>query len=690
LAANYPQCGVTDAPEVPLPEEMAEWSVSLRLSPELFPVLRHAQFEDLLNGQFADPIDSLLRAMRPDIRLRTRVAIRVTPAPARLCRRAKQGVSRLDRPFFREHSRIAAFYANTIARPWRWPLAAAIGMLAWRTAGGGRGTALDVSAGRHHEREADLQAASDKFGGHLFLAEFRLIVAGEIASEPLARERLRMLAGAFGAFTRSRLATFHVSPVVRGRMRYQAATPFLLSHEELATLWHPPTATVQAERLQATPFSELEAPAALYSGEEEGAVALGQVRFRSDTRPFGLAREDRRRHLYIVGKTGMGKTTLLFNQILADIDAGRGVAVVDPHGDLAEGIVRSMPRSRTNDVVLFDAGDREFAISFNPLACREPALIDQVTSGAVSAFKKLYDSWGPRLEDTLRNAVFATVEQGGTLLSLMRLLGDPVYRERTVPRIQDELVRSFWMNEFAGWNKAYRTEAVAAIQNKIRPFLTNTCVRAIVSQNGRSLDLRQVMDEGKVLIVNLSKGRLGEDNATLLGAFIVTCLQQAAMTRADIAEADRRDFHLYVDEFQNFATSSFATILSEARKYRLSLTLSHQYLKQLDETIANAVFGNVGSIIAFQIGSDDAAILAEQLSKFPGQLQPQDLTNLPKYTAYARLLIDGLPCAPFSMQTLPLPVVVEDRLPAVRRVSQRQWSRPLQTVQAEIGRELAV
>jgi len=689
LTANYPHCSVAEVAEVPLPRGMSEWSCALTLFPELFPILRHAQFEDLLNGQFADPIDSLLRALRPDQRLRSRVEITVCPAPSRLCRRGKRGVARLDRPFFRAHPRVAEFYADRIARPWRWPLAAIVGMLAWRS-DGGRGAALDISAGRHHEREADLQAASDKFGGHLFLADLRLVIAGEPAAEPLARERLRALAGAFGAFTRSRLATFHHSPVVRGRISQRERWRFLVSHEELATLWHPPTAAIQAERLQTTPFAELEPPATIYSGEEPGAVPLGQVRFRSDARSFGLANEDRQRHLYIVGKTGMGKTTLLYNQILADISAGRGVGVVDPHGDLAEGIVRAMPRHRTNDVILFDAGDREFAISFNPLACREPALIDQVTSGAVSAFKKLYDSWGPRLEDTLRNAVFATVEQGGTLLSLMRLLGDPAYRERTVPRIRDELVRSFWMHEFAGWSKPYRTEAVAAIQNKVRPFLTNTSVRAIVSQNGRSLDLRQVMDEGQVLIVNLSKGRLGEDNATLLGAFLVTCLQQAAMTRADIPEADRRDFHLYVDEFQNFTTSSFATILSEARKYRLSLTLSHQYLKQLDETTANAVFGNVGSIIAFQVGSDDAVILAEQLSKFPGQLQPQDLTNLPKYTAYARLLIDGLPSAPFSLRTLPLPIIEDDRLPAVRRASQRQWARAVQAVQAEICRELAV
>ena len=254
----------------------------------------------------------------------------------------------------------------------------------------------------------------------------------------------------------------------------------------------------------------------------------------------------------------------------------------------------------------------------------------------------------------MTDAIEATIERGGNLLSVMQLLGEKNFRERTVPLIRDPIVRSFWVHEFASWSDNYRTEAVAAIQNKIRPFLTNTTIRNIVSQPGRSLDLRKVMDDGKILIVNLSKGRLGEDNSTLLGALLVTSIQQAAMTRADIPELDRRDFSLYVDEFQNFTTGSFASVLSEARKYRLSLIVAHQYLSQLDEQTANAVFGNVGSIIAFQVGSDDAVRLAEQMSKHPGQLTPENLTGLPKYTAYMRLLIDGMPSGPFSMGTMPV------------------------------------
>ena len=346
-------------------------------------------------------------------------------------------------------------------------------------------------------------------------------------------------------------------------------------------------------------------------------MVLGRVLFRDDRRPVVLGLEDRRRHLYVVGKTGMGKTKLIQNMIVADMLAGRGICLVDPHGDLAESITALVPKHRTNDVILFDAGSREHVLSFNPLACTDKSRIDQVTSGVVSAMKKLYDSWGPRLEDTLRNAVFATVERGGNLLSVMRLLGETAYREQVVPLIRDPIVRSFWLHEFASWSDNYRTEAVAAIQNKLRPFLTSTNIRAIVSQPGRSLDLRHVMDKGRVLIVNLSKGRLGEDNSTLLGALLVTSIQQAAMTRADVPEFERRDFSLYVDEFQNFTTGSFASVLSEARKYRLSLVVAHQYLTQLDESTANAVFGNVGSIVAFQVGNNDAQRLAEQLGKMP-------------------------------------------------------------------------
>ena len=690
IQANYPRCSLQMEEEQTsrFDSNSVTWSAEVMLVPELFPILRHAQFEDLLNGNFADPINSLLQAIQPIDTVSCRIEFHITPATASRSAWAAGAVRRLDRPFFRRHEHLAHFYTRHITRLASWPAASLFGMLA-APADHPHRAAVETSAGRHHEREEDLQAASEKMSGHLFETRLRLVVAASPGEEAQAVQRIELMAGALGAFTRSRLAVFRLGPVKRGVVHPLSGRGFLLSHEELATLWHPPTATVVAERMQSRKFAELEAPLSLHQGDEQDAVPVGLVHYRDDRRPFGLKIEDRRRHLYVVGKTGMGKTTLLLNLLTADLSAGRGLCLIDPHGDLAETLVRLVPKHRTNDVILFDAGDKEYAVAFNPLACPDPARIDQVTSGVVAAFKKLYDSWGPRLEDTLRNATFATVEQGGTLLSLMRLLADEAYRGRVVPQIQDSVVRAFWQQEFACWNDRYRTEAVAAIQNKIRPFLTNTSTRAIVSQPGRSLDLREIMDAGQVLIVNLSKGRVGEDNATLLGAFLVTSIQQAAMTRADVSEEHRRDFFLYIDEFQNFTTGSLAAILSEARKYRLSLTVAHQYLKQLNGETADAIFGNVGSMIAFQVGSEDAAILSEQFSKFPGQLQPQDLTNIPKYSAYARLLIDGMPGNPFSMTTFPPPVAAEDRYELVYRRSLRQYARPQQAVHHDIDRELS-
>ena len=660
ITANYPQCMLEEATakDVTIPTNQT-WTTELRLVPELFPILRHGQFEDALNRNFADPITGILRAIRPTSGGHCAIEIQIAPATPARQRRAIARIQNLARPFFVTHPRLSAFYATHAGCSWRGLIAALIGFAAWRSGGVTPSSALSTSTSRTHEREADLQAASDKVGGHLFEVRIQLSVGGPLLLPQQAHDRLTAMVGAFGVFTKSRLATFKATHIERGSRSSSTNSGFILSHEELATLWHPPTAAALAEQMPTTAFTELEAPQGekFHSGEEEGAITLGRVRFRDDRRLIGLAPEDRRRHLYIVGKTGMGKSTLLQNMIVDDMRGGRGLCLIDPHGDLASNITTMIPKHRKNDVIVFDAADRERVVPFNPLACRNPDLIDQVTSGVVSAFKKLHDSWGPRLEDTLRNAVFATVEQGGNLISLLRLLAEPAYRDQVVCRINDEVVRSFWQHEFASWSNNYRTEAVAAIQNKIRPFLTSRTLRAIVSHEHRSIDLRDIMDRGRILIVNLSKGRVGEDNATLLGAFLVTAIQQAALTRADIPEDQRRDFILYVDEFQNFTTGSFATILSEARKYRLSLVIAHQYLKQLDEPTANAVFGNVGSMISFQIGSDDAQVLATQLAKHDGQITQQDLTNLPKYTAYARLLINGLPSKPFSMQTISPPAI---------------------------------
>jgi len=464
----------------------------------------------------------------------------------------------------------------------------------------------------------------------------------------------------------------------------------LLAASELATLWHPPTATVRTPTLPRVESRELEPPVTLPRADRSSDLAvLGQAIFRDRRQRFGIQAADRRRHLALLGKTGMGKSTLLHHLIASDIAAGRGVGLVDPHGDLVEAVLRTIPARRTNDVILFDAGDAERPLAFNPLACPDPAMRPLVASGVLSAFRKIYGGfWGPRLEHIFRNALLAVLEiPRPSLLSVLRLLNDARYRTSMTATIRDPVVRSFWQREFAGMPPKLQAEAIAPIQNKVGAYASSPILRRLIGQSRGTLDLRTIMDDGKVLLVNLSKGRIGDDASALLGSLLVSGIQLAAMSRADRPEADRRDFCLFVDEFQNFATDSFAAIFSEARKYGLALTVANQYLAQLEESTLHALFGNVGSLLCFQCGAKDAELLAEQLG---GDLTPQDLMRLPRYQAYARLLIDGMPSFPFSMQTLPPPPRPDPRrADIIRRYCRQRYGRPLSLVEAEIEAAVA-
>lgn len=379
---------------------------------------------------------------------------------------------------------------------------------------------------------------------------------------------------------------------------------------------------------------------------------FAQTNFRNAQRRFGIKIDDRRRHVYVIGKTGMGKTTLLENMILSDIYAGHGCSYIDPHGDTAEKILDFIPSWRINDVVYFNPSDLEHPVGFNILETVNDKQKHLVGSGLMGVFKKIWpDVWSPRMEYILLNCVLALLDYpGATLLGINRLLVDKDYRQRVIEKIRDPIVKTFWVAEFSSWSEKYATEAIAPVQNKVGQFLSASVIRNIVAQVKSTINPRQIMDEKKIFIVNLSKGRIGEDNMRLLGNMIVIKLQLAAMERVDIPEADRKDFFLYVDEFQNFATPSFAGILSEARKYRLSLILAHQYIEQLDETVRDAIFGNVGTIITFRIGSPDALYMEKEFSP---TFIPEDLTNLPKYGIYLKLMVDGVSTEPFSATTLP-------------------------------------
>ncbi len=395
--------------------------------------------------------------------------------------------------------------------------------------------------------------------------------------------------------------------------------------------------------------------------------------------------------MYVVGKTGVGKTNLLESMIIADIKAGKGVGFVDPHGDTAERILEFIPEERVKDVIYFNPQDLDFPIAFNPLEQVGSEFRHLVASGIMGIFKKIWpDVWSARMEYILNNSLLALLEYpGSTLLGVMRLLSDKEYRRTVVNNLQDPVVKSFWVNEFAKYTQRLESEATAAIQNKIGQFVTNPLIRNILGQSHSSVDMRKVMDEGKILIINLSKGKIGEDNSTLIGAMIVTKIQLAAMSRVDGPESERKDFYLYVDEFQNFVTDSFATILSEARKYHLCLIMAHQYIRQLingeNTKVRDAVFGNVGTTIAFRVGAEDAEFLEKE---FQPDFMINDFVNLPKYNFYIKLMIDGVSSRPFSAKSIePEKTPAESFKDVILENSRKLYSTPKSVVEEKIAGE---
>jgi len=414
---------------------------------------------------------------------------------------------------------------------------------------------------------------------------------------------------------------------------------------------------------------------------------FAQTNFRDRKTRFGIKREDRAQHMYIIGKSGVGKTKLMENMVIDDICAGDGVGIVDPHGEFAERILRYIPAERIDDVIYFNPADVDYPIGFNPLESVGGEYRHLVASSIMGVFKKIWpDVWSSRMEYILNNALLALLEfPGSTILEIMKMLAEKQYREKVVVQLEDPVVKSFWENEFARYTDRYAVEAVAAIQNKIGQFISNPLIRNIIGQPKSTINIRQIMDEGKILIANLSRGKIGEDNASLLGAMMITKLQQAAMSRVDIPESKRRDFFLYIDEFQNFQTESFAIVLSEARKYRLCLILAHQYIDQLDEKVRSAIFGNVGTLICFRIGPEDAEFLERE---FEPEFNANDLLNLGRANIYVKLLINGVVSNAFSAEVLPAITLVlppqESTAELIIEQSQRQYGIPKVAVEKKI------
>ncbi len=416
---------------------------------------------------------------------------------------------------------------------------------------------------------------------------------------------------------------------------------------------------------------------------------FAKTNFRNREVSFGIKRDDRRRHMYIIGKTGMGKTTMIENMVIQDIQDGHGVAFVDPHGDSVEKVLNYIPSNRINDVVYLNPADSDFPIAFNPLESVDPKYKHLVASGLMGVFTKIWAGvWSARMEYILNNTILALLDSpGNTLLGIARMLVNKDYRKRIVDNIKDPVVKSFWVDEFANYNDKFRNEAIAPIQNKVGQFLSSAIIRNIVGQTKSAIDLRDIMDNQKIFLINLSKGRIGEDNSALLGAMIITKLQLAAMSRVDIPEEDRKDFYMYVDEFQNFATESFASILSEARKYRLNVIIAHQYIGQLEKdkntVVRDAIFGNVGTMACFRVGADDAEFLEKE---FDPTFLLNDLVNLPKYHIILKLMINGVASSPFSATTLPPIAALTGNEDKIINVSRERYANARAAVEERINK----
>lgn len=387
--------------------------------------------------------------------------------------------------------------------------------------------------------------------------------------------------------------------------------------------------------------------------QETAAVSLfAKTNFRAKLIPFGIKRSDRRAHMYILGKTGTGKSTLLESLMIDDLKKGFGFALLDPHGDLVKKIKARIPDDRIDDVIDFDAADPDQQYGFNPLAYIPAKKRALACSGLIQVFKHLWkDSWGPRLEYILRHCLLSLLDyKGATLADIAPLLADKRFRQKVIKSVTNKQVREFWLNEYDHYTERLRVEAISPIQNKVGAFLSDPLLQKILTNPEKPISLRKIMDEGKILLVNLAKGSIGEDTSNLLGSLLISRFDLAALSRANIPESERGDYALYLDEFHNFTTQSLMFMLSELRKYRLSLVLAHQYLTQLEPIIRDSILGNVGTIILFRIGGLDAELLA---SEFAPDFKAIDFTNLPNFHIYLKMMIDGTISKPFSAETLP-------------------------------------
>ncbi len=544
---------------------------------------------------------------------------------------------------------------------------------------------------RDKTRISSAEEKATKLG---YEVKIRLVYLGN--SDVDAKLNMQALVGTFKQYNSTNLngfkmsgGSFNSSDLDAYKARQFSDKGFVLNISELASVYHLPHTSVETPNIVWANSKTAEPPAKLpvITGNPENdknISAFGLTNFRGINHQFGLLRRDRSRHLYIIGQTGAGKSGLLELLALSDTFYNQGYCIIDPHGDFAVDNLRFVPESRIKDVVYFNPADKEYPVAFNPLEVTDPARKPNICSEVIGVLKRMFgDSWGPRLEHILRYTLLALLDRPETtLLDISRLLTDKDFRKETLDYCTDVTVLQFWKHEFGQWNDKQINESIAPVLNKVGAFTANPIIRNIIGQPKSSFNIRKIMDEGKILVVNLSKGLIGEDNAGILGAFLVTKVQLAAMSRSDIDNIDdRRPFYLYVDEFQNFATDSFAVILSEARKYGLNLTVANQYVAQMTDAVRDAVFGNVGSTISFRVSADDAPILTKQ---FEPTFEESDIIQLNNRHFIISMIINGEKVPAFSATTLSIPKTPQDNFDAIVAQSRASYARPRADVEKEI------
>lgn len=545
---------------------------------------------------------------------------------------------------------------------------------------------------RDKTRLAEAEKKANKLG---YQVKIRLAYLGE--SQTTARLNMQAIVGTFKQYNSTNLNGFKMSgesfrkeDLGKYKSRIFADRGYILNIEEVASVFHLPHTNVETPNIVWASNKTAEPPAKLpvITGDpaiDENISAFGLTNFRGIFHQFGMLRYDRSRHLYIIGQTGAGKSGTLELLALSDIYHGQGYAIIDPHGDFAINNMKFIPGSRLKDVVYFNPADTEFPLGFNPLEVTDPSHKTNISSEVIGVLKRMFgESWGPRLEYILRYTILALLDRPETtMLDITRMLTDKRFRKETLSYCRDTVVLQFWNIEFDSWTEKFQSEAIAPVLNKVGAFTANPVIRNIIGQPKSTFNIRTMMDEGKILIVNLSKGLIGEDNAGILGAFLVTKIQLAAMSRSDIPDIeDRRPFYLYVDEFQNFATDSFATILSEARKYGLNLTVANQYISQMSDTVRNAVFGNVGTMMSFRASADDAATLGKQ---FEPQFEPNDLLQMHNRSFIINMVINGEKAPAFSATTLNLPTATSDNTHEIITNTRANYGRSRADIEREIS-----